>query len=96
MTSVLLRLPAEYRQDADIIPNLLVDTPAGHRIPLSDLAAINPGKGPQTIFRENLTRRKTILCNVVERDIGRFVEEAEAKINKHLQGNFIAFYEPHL
>jgi hypothetical protein len=38
------------------------------------------GEGPQTIFRENLMRRKIVLCNVVGRDIAGFVEEARRKI----------------
>jgi cobalt-zinc-cadmium resistance protein CzcA len=84
MTSVLLRLPEEYRHDVETIKNLLVDTPSGHRVPLSQIAAIDRSEGPQTIFRENLMRRKTILCNVVDRDIGRFVEEARAEIRREL------------
>ncbi len=81
MTAVLLRLPEEYKQDVDTIKNLLIDAPAGHRVPLSQIAEIDRDEGPQTIFRENRRRRKTILCNVVGRDVGRFVEEATAKIN---------------
>jgi len=82
MTPVLLRLPLKYRQDVETIENLLVDTPAGHRVPLSQIASIVRSEGPQTIFRENLVRRKTIVCNVVGRDIGGFVEDAAARIRK--------------
>ena len=80
MTSVLLRLPEKYRQDAQTIQDLLVDTPLGHQVPLSQIAHIERSEGPQTIFRENLMRRKTILCNVVGRDIGRFVEDAKQRL----------------
>jgi len=81
MTAVLLRLPEKYRQDVDAVKNLLVDTPFGHRVPLDQIADIDPtATGPQTIFRENRSRRKTILLNVVGRDVGGFVEEATAKI----------------
>ncbi|MGQ9673636.1 MAG: efflux RND transporter permease subunit [Candidatus Aminicenantales bacterium] len=82
ITSVLIRLPERYRNDEEAVKNLLVDTPAGERIPLSELATITHGEGPQTIFRENLMRRKIILCNVVKRDIGGFVEEARQKIGE--------------
>jgi cobalt-zinc-cadmium resistance protein CzcA len=82
MTSVLLRLPLKYRQDVKMIENLLLDTPAGHRVPLSQIATIDRSEGPQTIFRENLVRRKTILCNLVGRDIGRFVDDATARIRE--------------
>jgi len=93
-TSVLLRLPSEYRQSVQAIESLLVDTPSGNRIPLAQLARIDRDEGPQTIFRENLLRRKIILCNVVGRDIGSFVEEARRRINREVSlppGYFFTF-----
>jgi cobalt-zinc-cadmium resistance protein CzcA len=80
VTSVLIRLPEKYRNSEEAIRNLLLDAPNGQRIPLSELADMERSAGPQTIFRENLMRRKIILCNVVGRDIGGFVEEAQRKI----------------
>lgn len=82
VTSVLIRLREEYRNSEEAIRNLLIDAPGGQRIPLSELASIERSAGPQTIFRENLMRRKIILCNVVGRDIGGFVEEARRKIQE--------------
>ena len=79
-TSVLIRLPEQYRRGAEAIENLLVDTPSGQRVPLSQIARIRRSEGPQTIFRERLMRRKVILCNVVGRDVGSFVEEAKGRI----------------
>ncbi|MFQ5721477.1 MAG: efflux RND transporter permease subunit [Candidatus Aminicenantales bacterium] len=51
-------------------------------------------EGPQTIFRENLMRRKIIQCNVVKRDIASFVKEAQDKIDANVTlppGYFITF-----
>ncbi len=80
VTSVLIRLGEQYRNSEQAIRDLLIDAPSGQRIPLSELAEIERTTGPQTIFRENLMRRKLIMCNVVGRDIGGFVEEAQRKI----------------
>ncbi len=94
ITSVLLRLPEEYRKDEEIIKNLLVDAPSGERIPLSQLAEISKSEGPQTIFRENLMRRKIIMCNVINRDIGSFVNEAKDRIEKNVslpKGYYVTF-----
>ena len=94
ITSVLIRLPDKYRNDEEAIKNLLVDAPNGERIPLSQLAEISKSEGPQTIFRENLMRRKIILCNVVKRDIGSFVKEARARIDQDVSlppGYFVTF-----
>ena len=94
VTSVLIRLPEEYRNDEEAIKNLLVDAPNGERIPLSELTDITKSEGPQTIFRENLMRRKIILCNVVKRDIGGFVDEARQRIDQSVSlpaGYFVTF-----
>jgi cobalt-zinc-cadmium resistance protein CzcA len=94
ITSVLIRLPEEYRSEEEAIKNLLVDAPTGERIPLSELAEISRSEGPQTIFRENLMRRKIILCNVIKRDIGSFVKEAQQKIENEVSlppGYFVTF-----
>lgn len=94
ITSVLIRLPEKYRNDEEAVKKLLVDAPNGERIPLSQLTEIYRSEGPQTIFRENLMRRKIILCNLVDRDIVSFVKEAQQKIEKEIDfppGYFITF-----
>jgi cobalt-zinc-cadmium resistance protein CzcA len=94
VTSVLIRLPERYRNDEQAIRNLIVDTPGGERIPLSELALITKGEGPQTIFRENMMRRKIILGNVIKRDIGSFVAEAQQKIDREVElppGYYVTF-----
>ncbi len=94
ITSVLIRLSEDYRRDEEAIQNLLIDAPDGQRIPLWELAEISQSEGPQTIFRENLLRRKIILCNLVGRDIAGFVEEAEETIAREIDmppGYFVTF-----
>jgi len=94
VTALLIRLPEEYRNDEEAIRNLLISAPSGERIPLSELAEIHRGEGPQTIFRENMMRRKIILCNVVKRDIGSFVNEARQRIDGQVElpaGYFVTF-----
>lgn len=94
ITSVLIRLSEKYRQDEEAIKNLLIETPSGERIPLMQLAEISKSEGPQTIFRENLMRRKIILCNVEGRDIGGFVQEARESIENEVDlppGYFVTF-----
>jgi len=94
ITSVLIRLSEKYRQDEEAIKNLLIETPSGERIPLTQLAEISKSEGPQTIFRENLMRRKIILCNVEGRDIGGFVQEARESIENEVDlppGYFVTF-----
>ncbi|MGD8537708.1 MAG: CusA/CzcA family heavy metal efflux RND transporter [Candidatus Aminicenantes bacterium] len=94
ITSVLIRLPEKYRNDEEAVKNLLIDAPNGEKLPLSQLADIAKSEGPQTIFRENLMRRKIIMCNLLERDIGSFVEEARQRIEEEIDlppGYFVTF-----
>ncbi|MGD9346230.1 MAG: CusA/CzcA family heavy metal efflux RND transporter [Candidatus Aminicenantes bacterium] len=94
ITSVLIRLPERYRNDEEAVKNLLVDAPNGEKLPLSQLADISRSEGPQTIFRENLMRRKIIMCNLLDRDIGSFVEEARQRIEEEVDlapGYFVTF-----
>jgi cobalt-zinc-cadmium resistance protein CzcA len=81
ITSILLRLDEEYRYSEEKVESLLIDAPNGERIPLSQLADIRHEEGPQEILRENLMRKKIILLNVVDRDVGSLVEEAREKID---------------
>ncbi|MCK5839961.1 MAG: efflux RND transporter permease subunit, partial [Bacteroidales bacterium] len=94
ITSVLVRLPEKYRQDEEMISNLLIEAPNGERIPLTQLAEITHSQGPQTIFRENMMRRKLIVCSVVNRDVGSFVKEVQQKIDANVHfpaGYYVTF-----
>jgi len=94
ITSVLIRLPEKFRQDEEALKNLLLDAPSGEKVPLALVADIRRSEGPQTIFRENLMRRKIVLCNVIKRDVGSFVEEVRKAIEEKValpQGYFVTF-----
>ena len=94
ITSILLRLSEESRYDEERVHNLLVDAPNGERIPISQLADIRHEQGPQEILRENMMRRKLILCSVVGRDVVSLVEEVQREIGAHLDlpaGYFIEY-----
>jgi cobalt-zinc-cadmium resistance protein CzcA len=94
ITSILLRLSEESRQDEERVQNLLVDAPNGERIPISQLAELRHEQGPQEILRENMMRRKLILCSVVGRDVGGLVESVRREIDATLDlpaGYFIEF-----
>ncbi len=61
----------------EAIRDLVLDTPSGARVPLSQLARIEVVEGPAQISREDTRRRIAIEMNVRGRDIGSFVNEAQ-------------------
>ena len=77
---LVVRLPDRQRASPEAIGATLILTPAGERIPLSRLAKIDVIEGPSTITREWGQRRITITNNIVGRDMGSFVAEAQRKV----------------
>ncbi|MEW6456411.1 MAG: CusA/CzcA family heavy metal efflux RND transporter [Acidobacteriota bacterium] len=81
---VLIRFPEEKRNSISTIGNILVNSPHGFKIPLSQLSDISFVEGPAQISRENTQRRIGIECNIHGRDIGGFVSEAKRKIKENV------------
>jgi cobalt-zinc-cadmium resistance protein CzcA len=54
-------------------------------IPLSSVADITVTQGPNQISRENGKRRIVVTANVRNRDLGSFVEEAQARVASSIQ-----------
>jgi cobalt-zinc-cadmium resistance protein CzcA len=61
----------------EAIRNLVLDTPSGAPVPLSELATIELVEGPAQISREDTRRRIAVEMNVRGRDIGSFVADAQ-------------------
>jgi cobalt-zinc-cadmium resistance protein CzcA len=77
---LVVRFAPEARSDVETIKNILVPSPNGSTIPLSQVADVFVEEGPAQISREHNQRRIVVEVNVRGRDIGSFVEEAEKKI----------------
>ncbi len=76
-----VRFPEYARKDVDSIRQILISSPGGALIPMSQVANVHAVEGPGQISRESGQRRIVILCNVNGRDIGSFVHEAQRKID---------------
>lgn len=81
---VYVRYPERYRENAEAIGRILVSSPSGARVPLSQLAGLEEIVGPRQITRQNNQRFISVQCNVVGRDIGSFVEEARGVIESRV------------
>ncbi len=97
---VVVRLPEALRGDFDAIDRLPIPLPAHEHendnapsrvramepdfIPLSAVAELDVGAGPNQISRENGKRRVVVTANVRGRDIGSFVDEAQERIEAEI------------
>jgi cobalt-zinc-cadmium resistance protein CzcA len=82
---LVVRLRPEVRQNGRDFANLLVSAPNGQSIPLAQLAHISTETGPVEIARENGQRRISVEVNVRGRDIGSFVQQAQADVARNMQ-----------
>ena len=83
--AIVLRLPERYRQDPGTIRDLLVSAPGGERVRLAQVANVDVARGPEVISRENGQRRIVVQANVRGRDLGSFVTDAQARVNRELK-----------
>jgi len=81
---IYVRFAEPYRSTAAEIGNILVNGPGEVKVPLAELSSITEVVGPRQITRENNQRFITIQCNVLGRDIGSFVEEAQRAIDREV------------
>ena len=72
----------EARDSVPDVPNLLIDTPSGQRIRLSDVATIALRPSPNSIDRENGSRHLDILADVAGVDIGTVGDELEDQLEE--------------
>ncbi len=77
--SVVLRLPDPERALARL-PDVLVDTPAGARVPLQQVATLKVTSGAMNISRENGTRVKAVGVFIHGRDMGSVVKDMQSKV----------------
>ena len=80
---VTVRLDDEHRNSMEKISNLMIDSNVG-KIPLSYVADIVSATGPNTINRENVSRRIIVSANVQDRDLRSAVDEIQEKIESEI------------
>ena len=82
---LVVRMEPQYRSSAREIANLLVPTPGGQQIPLSELASIKESTGASFIYRENNSRYIGIQFSVTGRDLEGIVKAGQQAIAKVVQ-----------
>ena len=79
---LVVRMQPQFRSSAHQIGNLLVGTPDGQQIPLSQLATISQGNGASFIYRENNSRYIGVQYSIEGRDLERAVRDGQAAVEK--------------
>lgn len=92
---LVVRLPEEIRNSIEVITNIPIPLPerqsgkGGNEprnfLPLGAVAQLHLEPGPNQISRENGKRRIVVSANVRGRDIGRFVDDAQDRIDREIK-----------
>jgi cobalt-zinc-cadmium resistance protein CzcA len=93
---IVVRLPEELRQDRATLENLPVSLPDSEHtsntasaepryVPLREVATLSEQPGPNQINRENGKRRVVVTANIRGRDLGGFVAEVRAAVERDVQ-----------
>ena len=82
---ITARFVPEARADATALGNILVHTPDGGRVPLSQLSKIEVVDGASIIARRENRRQIAVRTNIRGRDQGGFVKEAQERFASAIQ-----------
>ena len=76
---VVWSVPAA-RDSVETVRNLMIDTPTGQRVRIADVASVAIRPNPNSIDREDGSRRLDVGTNVAGRDLGSVVQDLKTKL----------------
>ena len=79
---LVVRLQKKFRDNAEEIGNIPVQTPAGQQIPLKELANIHVTNGASFVYRENNSRYIGVQFSVEGRDLANAVSDAINQVKR--------------
>jgi heavy metal efflux system protein len=82
---LVVRMEPQYRSSAHDISALLVPSPTGQQIPLSELATIRENSGASFIYRENNSRYIGIQFSIEGRNLEGIVNAGQDAVTKSVQ-----------
>lgn len=92
--NLVTRLPLGWRDSAEKIASLPIETGTGQRIPVSLVADVREAKGPNVINREGSQRRFAVAIKPTTRDVGASVVTLQEKVRDQIklpEGYFITY-----
>ena len=81
---VTLRVDNDHRETLTAISELMIDSNVG-KIPLDNVAEIVSTTGPNTINRENVSRRIVVSANVDDRDLRSAVNDIQRAVEENVK-----------
>lgn len=80
-----LKVNNDARSSIERISDLTIDTGDGKKVPLSYVADIKSSAGPNTINRENVSRKLVVSCNATGGELAKAVGAIREKIAENIE-----------
>ncbi|NOY78642.1 MAG: efflux RND transporter permease subunit [Calditrichaeota bacterium] len=82
---VNVRYSRAFRDNLPALKRVLISTPTGAQIPISEVATIRIHKGPPMIKSENSKRTAWLYVDIRGVDVGSYVKKAQDVVNKGIE-----------
>ena len=79
---IRVRIPEAWRGEVDRLSQLPIDYVGGTVLSLGDVADITVEETPPSVEHDNARRRTFVACNIRDRDVNSFVNEARALVTE--------------
>ncbi len=80
-----IRYARDYRNDLQSLGRVLIPTPTGQHIPISQVAQIKIRKGPPGIKSENARRTAWVFVDIKGVDVGTYVKRAQQEVQEKIK-----------
>jgi Cu(I)/Ag(I) efflux system membrane protein CusA/SilA len=81
---VNVRYARDYRDDPAALKQVLIPTPSGAQVPLSEVAEVHVNPGPPMIKSEDARRSASVYVDVAGRDLGSYIADAQAAVARRI------------
>jgi Cu(I)/Ag(I) efflux system membrane protein CusA/SilA len=83
--TVNLRYSRELRDNIEALKRVLIPTPTGEQIPMTQVATITPRKGPMVVRSEDARPNAWVYVDIKDIDVGTYVQNAQKTVGEKIK-----------
>ncbi|MBI5463771.1 MAG: efflux RND transporter permease subunit [Ignavibacteriales bacterium] len=83
--TVNLRYSRELRDNLEALKRVLIPTPTGEQIPITQVATITPRKGPMVVRSEDTRPNAWVYVDIKDIDVGTYVQNAKRTVAEKIK-----------
>jgi Cu(I)/Ag(I) efflux system membrane protein CusA/SilA len=83
--TVNLRYSRELRDNIEALKRVLIPTPTGEQIPITQVATITPRKGPMVVRSEDARPNSWVYVDIKDIDVGTYVQNAKRTVAEKIK-----------